>query len=187
MAQKIRKNIRLNGYDYSQDGWYFLTICSQNFEEIFGEIDLEGNFTPNSLGEVIENELIKTIEIRKELHLDMFQIMPNHLHLVICIGSKDKMPKWTGLPLTVGFERKFKSPEKNISAAVRGFKGKVTSFVKTDFQQLPEKIWQRGFYDRIIRNKEELVKIRKYIKDNPKNWLKDKERFKIILKRMNKN
>ncbi|MBN1467241.1 MAG: hypothetical protein JXM74_04120 [Fusobacteriaceae bacterium] len=94
-----RKSIRLKGYDYSQDGLYFITICSHNKECIFGEIIEEVGahcMCPNSriilneYGKIVENELLKTKEIRKNIQINHYVIMPNHIHFVIEIMFDNK-------------------------------------------------------------------------------------------------
>jgi putative transposase len=179
---KNRKSIRLGGYDYSSDGWYFITICSFEFEEIFGIVNNDGVFIPNEIGKIVIQEWQKTVEIRKNVYIDDFQLMPNHFHGIIILGSKENMPN-VGLFPKVNTElTKFESPKANIGAIIRGFKGAVTKKT-SDF--IENKIWQRNYYERIIRDEIELLKIRKYIKNNPKNWKKDKDEFKKLIQKMN--
>lgn len=181
--KKQRKSIRLPGYDYGSEGWYFVTICSFEFEEIFGEIDSNGNFEANDVGKIINEEWLKTETVRPNVFLDEYQLMPNHLHGIIGFGSREKLPNIGVFPNVSNETTKFESPKKNLGAVIRGFKGASVNKLKTIIEN---KIWQGNYYERIIRDKEELNKIRKYIMDNPKNWFKDKERFKILLLKMSK-
>ena len=77
-----RKSIRLKGYDYSSEGLYFITICTQNREYLLGEI-IDGRMFLNDIGEIVEKEIIKTNEIRKNVKIEEYVIMPNHIHFVI--------------------------------------------------------------------------------------------------------
>ena len=79
-----RKSIRLQGYDYSQPGVSFVTICTHDRNCLFGDI-VDGRMILNEMGEIVESEWIKSPEIRSEIELDVFQIMPNHFHAVVFI------------------------------------------------------------------------------------------------------
>jgi putative transposase len=184
--RKSRKTIRLQGYDYSQDGWYFVTFCINNFEERLGIISNEGKFIPNELGIIVENEWNETPKIRPEVELDMFQIMPNHFHAIVVIGGKEKLPNLIGFPDTSSPIAKFKSPVRTIGSIIRGFKGASTKKMRLIFNNLEDKIWQYNYYERIIRDENELNRIRKYIDNNPQKWQDDKEHFKKLLEKMNK-
>ena len=185
--QKSRHSIRLRGYDYSQDGWYFITTCVKNFEEIFGEISSEGDFIPNEIGKIIEEEWLRTPVVRPNVELDSYQIMPNHFHAIVVIGSKEELPQITGFPDITNLPTTFKSPVRTIGAISRGFKGASTKRIRIEITgNLEEKIWQRNYYERIIRDEAELNRIRYYIENNAKKWHEDKEYFKKLLHRMNK-
>ena len=95
-----RKKLRLNGYNYSRDLYYFITICTKNREEFFGEI-IDTKMILNDHGKIVENEIFKTPQLRQEIKIDDFVIMPNHLHLIIIIKNKHVhvgcdciAPKW---------------------------------------------------------------------------------------------
>jgi putative transposase len=184
MPRKNRKTIRLQGYDYSQDGWYFVTFCVKNFEERLGVISKDGKFTSNELGLIAESEWKETPNIRSNVNLDMFQIMPNHFHAIIVIGDKENLPKIVGFPDTSSPIGKFKSPIRTIGSIIRGFKGASTKKMRLVTNNIEEKIWQYNYYERIIRDENELNRIRKYIENNAKKWQDDKEHFKKLLERM---
>ena len=183
---KSRKTIRLQGYDYAQDGWYFITICTFQFEEIFGEIDENSQFLPSKLGEIVKEKWLETSKIRPNVYLDTFQVMPNHFHAIVVIGGKNTLPNIEGFPNTNDTYSSFSSPKRTVGAIVRGFKGSVTK----EYNKINDKsiatIWQSNYYERIIRNLNELNSIRNYIEKNPINWQKDKESFKKLLLKMNK-
>jgi putative transposase len=184
--RKSRKTILLQGYDYSQNGWYFVTFCVKDFEERLGIISEDGIFIPNELGIIAENEWNETPNIRSNVELDIFQIMPNHFHGIVVIGSKENLPNIIGFPETGNPIAKFKSPVRTIGSIIRGFKGASTKKMRLITNNLEEKIWQYNYYERIIRDENELHRIRNYIGNNPQKWQDDKEHFKKLLERMKK-
>jgi REP element-mobilizing transposase RayT len=186
-STKSRKTIRLQGYDYAQNGWYFITICVREFEELLGEISDEGIFIPNEIGKIIEETWLSTPQIRPAVELDVYQVMPNHFHAIVVIGSKNSLPSIQGFPDTHNSPSKFRSPIRTIGAIVRGFKGVSTQLIRQNTtQNLDGKIWQRNYYERIIRDEAELNRIRAYIENNPKKWQEDKAFFKKLLEKMAK-
>jgi putative transposase len=161
-----RKFIRLKNYDYSQDGAYFITICAHNRECIFGKIN-GGIMIKNKLGVIVYNEWKKSAEIRKEIILDEFIVMPNHLHGVVFI-SRDGRPPAAPTLVHIGIQKK------SIGSLVGGFKSTVTKQINQIDGTYSRPIWQRNYYEHIIRNETMLSKIREYIINNPLNWDKDK-------------
>ena len=83
---KDRKTIRLKEYDYSEAGDYFITICTQDRRNLFGEI-VNDEMILNKVGKIVEEEILKTISIRKEIDIDIFSIMPNHMHLIVSLND----------------------------------------------------------------------------------------------------
>lgn len=184
--KKNRKSIRLQGYDYASDGWYFITLCIQNFEEILGEVTPNGEFVRNYLGEIVEKSWLETPQIRPNITLDIYQLMPNHFHAIVVIGDATNMPEIAKFPDTNNPPSPFKSPTKTLGAIIRGFKGQSTRQIKEYSQDTFERVWQRNYYERIIRDVHELEKIRNYITNNPQKWLEDKAFFKKLLQKMNR-
>lgn len=86
MMLKERRSIRLRGYDYTRAGAYFVTICTQNGECLFGDI-VDGEMRLNQFGEIVRNEWMKSAQIRRELELDVFVIMPNHVHGIVVVAN----------------------------------------------------------------------------------------------------
>lgn len=164
-----RKRTRLEGYDYSSDGAYHVVICTQHRACILGTV-VDDKVELSELGQLVDAELHTSLQIRREIKLDAYVIMPNHLHLIIWIEQPTG-----GLPSTPTpkgrseRQHKTKSTPKSLSSFVAGFKGAVTRHAN-----YPDKIWQRGFYDRIIRSEKELNNIRQYIISNPSSWREDK-------------
>lgn len=183
-----RKSIRLEGYDYSSAGAYFITLCCRDRAHLFGEI-INGSMELNQLGEIIEEEWIKTIEIRSHISLGEWVVMPNHFHGIIHI-EKD-------LEQNSEHIGKFRSPSQTIGAIIRGFKGATTKRIKELIFKNPDSperancnspqwdsplsridpeksIWQRDYWDNIIRNQRAYENISNYIRNNPKKWEEDK-------------
>ncbi len=151
MEKKVRKKLRLNEYDYSSEGLYFITICVDNFRLKFGEIQ-DGYIVLNDLGKYVKNSWMNISIFYPNLEIHEFVIMPNHLHGIIEIWDyKDDI---------------------NIGKAIKGFKSVVTKYYRE--KGLGKKLWQRGFHDHIIRNQDSLSKIRTYILENPVKWEEDK-------------
>lgn len=180
-----RQSIRLKGYDYSRPGFYFITICTQNSTHIFGDV-VDAKMVLNEFGKIAWNEWFNTECIRDNVLLDAFVVMPNHIHGIIEIFDvyNQSVGVFRDTPLrdrTINdnaiYHAKFESPSNNLGAIVRGYKSAVTKRINQISQTPGTKIWQRNYYDHIIRNEQSLHQIREYIKYNPKNWKRD--RFSI--------
>ncbi len=166
-----RRSVRLKGYDYSQDGIYFVTICTKNKECIFGEIlknkKGEKSFAPTRGGEIVKKCWEEIPEHYPKVILKEFIIMPNHIHGILMIknfctvGAKDFSPKSSNP----------KGTSKTIGAIVRGFKVGVTKWFRgnTDIYE----VWQRSFHEHIIRDEKRLIMIQNYIENNPEKWEED--------------
>ena len=169
-----RRSIRLQGYDYSQPGIYFITLCTQNHECLFGEI-LNGEMRLNDFGKIAHQCWLEIPNHFPHIQLDEFVIMPDHIHGIIIlndiVGAKNFSPlqsKNFSPPKNI---TPFRSPSKTIGSIIRGFKIGVTKGFRqnTDIYV----VWQRNYYEHIIRNDVELYQIRQYIIDNPKKWKTD--------------
>lgn len=177
--QYYRQSHRLKGFDYSSNGYYYVTICTKDRFWYFGKI-INGAMKYVNLG-VIAQRLWR--EIPKHypyVFLDEFIVMPNHIHgiLIINHGTNNVVAAQNIAPLpprfaslVLGHDNKFAPQSNNLAAIVRGFKIGVKKYAvinNLDFQ------WQPRFYDHIIRNQESLDRIREYIKNNPLNWIDDR-------------
>ena len=182
-----RRSIRLQGYDYSQEGLYFITICCQDRAHLFGKV-INEEMILNSYGEIAQKEWRNTSAIRDNVLLHEFVVMPNHFHSIIEI----KFQKGNN---EIG---KFQSPSQTVGAIIRGYKigtiKKIKDFIlfserenistgelqfaptapTEKIKELDFKIWQRNYYEHIIRNEEAYERISDYIRDNPKRWNEDK-------------
>lgn len=171
-----RKSIRLLGYDYSQEGLYFITICCQDKKNIFGKID-GGMVILNRVGKIAEAEWLKTEQIRQNVELGEFVIMPNHIHAIIIINNDESVGANRIRP--VDKEQKgvcntpLRSPSQTVGAIIRGYKSAVTKQIKEKYDVKNISIWQRNYYEHIIRNSISFQNISDYIKSNPENWIQD--------------
>lgn len=171
-----RRSIRLKGYDYSQAGAYFVTICTNNREFLFGEIS-NGVMALNEYGRIVEIEWLKTPEIRPNIELLEYIIMPNHFHGIVVI-DENRRGVLQYAPTTASSHKttastNFRSPSQTIGAIIRGFKSAVTKKINIDRSMPGIPVWQRNYYEHIIRDDESYYRISEYIKNNPVNWQKD--------------
>jgi putative transposase len=171
------QSARLQGYDYSSDGGYFVTICTKNREHYFGEI-VDEKMKLSKIGEIVADEWLKTKQIRKNVQLGEWVVMPNHIHGIVIIDNDATVETHCNNPLETHcnvspqYKNKFGPQSHNLSAIIRGFKGTTTKKIHiAGFQNFT---WQSRFHDRIIRNDNEFNRISNYIINNPKNWGMDK-------------
>ena len=160
----IRRSTRLKGYNYSKAGKYYVTINCHGKEFIFGNI-IAGKMQLNEFGTIAENEWKRTALLRKHIELGEFIIMPDHIHGVVIITKN----------LSAPLQKYFSSPSRTLGAIVRGYMSTVTSQINKIRNTPGEKVWQRGYHDHIIRNKWDLDRISRYIRKNPRNWLRNKD------------
>ncbi|MGL5939434.1 MAG: transposase [Waterburya sp.] len=176
-----RRSIRLPEYDYSQSGIYFVTICTYHKQCLFGDIE-NGKMYLNQIGKIVREEWLKSAQIRREIELDEWVIMPNHLHGIVVIvendvvSSKDRdLDKGASLAPLQGNMFRQRKP-RSLSSFVGGFKSAVTRRIKGFCTQSSPLIWQRNYYESIVRDEEKLNQIREYISDNPQKWAEDPEK-----------
>ncbi len=177
-----RKSIRLQGYDYTQAGLYFITICTQNCACLFGEI-VDNEMVLNAFGEIAYEEWYATEKIRENCRIHHSIVMPNHIHGIIEITYNKGKNKEIG---------KLQSPSQTIGSIIRGFKiatiKKIKEFIQEKeislnstgelqfapteiIKSLGYKIWQRNYYEHIIRDEQSFQNISAYIINNPKNGI----------------
>ncbi|MBI2485726.1 MAG: hypothetical protein HYW01_01960 [Deltaproteobacteria bacterium] len=170
----LRRSIRLKGYDYSLGGAYFVTICVKERKFVLEEIN-NSDVTLSPIGEIVYRCWSQIPSHFNFTRLDVFVIMPNHLHGVIVIADDCR-----GVQLNAPTTRnpsdfyKFISPKrKTLPIVIRTFKAAVTTqYRKNNYHSFE---WQRNYYEYIIRNEDELNRIREYIIDNPLQWQFDRE------------
>ena len=201
---------RLRGHDYSQPGAYFVTICTSSRQNFFGEI-ADCQMRLNIAGIFAERCWQEIPKHFSTVGLDEFVIMPNHVHGLIIINHENTTPvevQHTPTPVevqhaptpvevqyieplrNVNFQRNVKPKQKagyqhvipgSVGAIIRCFKSAVTRWFHENTQI--KTVWQRNFYDHIVRDESELYRIRLYIQQNPSKWSSDrqnKNRLKIV-------
>lgn len=187
-----RHSIRLNDYDYSQAGAYFVTLCAWQRECLFGEI-VNGEMVLNDMGQIVLEEWERTPKMRSNVELDIYSIMPNHFHAIISVydnvGAHCMRPEsaivgeyanesqtqkrahvsraHVGAPL--------RRQSGSIGSIVAGFKSATTKQINIVRNSPGCTAWQRNYYERVIRNEDELSRAREYIVNNPMKWELDKE------------
>lgn len=165
-----RKSIRLKGFDYCQAGWYYITLVTNNRQSIFGEVH-DGVMVLNTFGKIVQNEWLKTAQIRENITLDEYIIMPNHLHGIIHIIGKSDSKGTTRCTPT---EQYVKPVPGSIPTIIRSFKSAVTKNINQLNGTPGLSVWQRNYWERVIRDEPELNRIRQYILENPLKWMDDK-------------
>ncbi|MCK4635355.1 MAG: transposase [Candidatus Moranbacteria bacterium] len=170
---RIRKRNRLENYDYSQNGYYFVTICTKDKKYFFGEIK-DGEMVLNDYGKIAKKCWLDLPNHYVNCQLDEFIFMPNHMHGIVIIDNdiveSDNFVVGNGLK---PFPTKGKKLH-GLSEIMRGFKT-FSSRRINETNPVNKFQWQKSFYDHVVRNDESLCKIREYIMINPEKWEFDKE------------
>jgi REP element-mobilizing transposase RayT len=169
-----RHSFRLKGFDYTQPGMYFITIVAYRRLSIFGEI-IGGVVRLNACGEIARAEWINTAAIRGEIELDEFVVMPNHFHAIVIIRECDGGSVGARRRRAPTIEQFSKPVAGSIPTIVRAYKSAVTSRINQLRGTSGAPVWQRNYWEHIIRNEEELLRIREYIRFNPVAWEMDDE------------
>jgi len=165
-----RNSLRHVSFDYSQPAAYFVTICCHKGQTLFGRIR-DGTMLLNPLGEIADRVWHEFAERHPETELDAFVVMPNHVHVLLWIlpsadATAANAPKK---------ERQFGDAiAGSLSTLIGGYKSAVTQKAKLAGLVPGAQLWQRNFYDHIVRSEPALLRIRAYIHDNPARWHEDK-------------
>lgn len=155
-----RKPARLKNFDYSQNGAYFVTICTHNKRHLFGKI-YDGKMYFTDLGSIVENEILNIEMHYQTVRIDKYVVMPNHIHMIIVISEAEGM-------------NPFPTKMFDISNVVGKFKAGVSRIVGNGFIHSVEKrIWQSSYHDHIIRGGKDYKKIWEYIDTNVIRWEED--------------
>lgn len=185
-----RRSIRLKDYDYTSSGAYFVTLVAWQRELLFGEV-IDGKVCLNALGVLVENEWRRLGQRFGQVALDEFIIMPNHIHGILLIAENDDTNSVVGArqeKSILSGESSLASPlpnsPKNPTGAISGSLGAVVGAYKSKTARLINglrrtrgaPVWQRNYYEHIIRNEAELGRIQAYIQNNPIRWGTDKLR-----------
>lgn len=187
-----RRSIRLKGYDYSQAGAYFITICTNDRKCLFGEI-INGEMILNDYGKIANDEWEKLPQRFPNFELDVFQIMPNHMHGIVLLNES------VGAGLAPAQNEHNNratarvAPTKTVGDIVGAYKSLVANeclkIFKLNWETVNRagvnragvnpaptmgKLWQRNYHEHIIRNEQSYQTISNYIINNPDNWASDK-------------
>ena len=142
-----RKSTRLRGYDYATAGAYFVTVCAREHARLFGAV-VHDEMKPSRVGRIVEGCWAAIPDHFPIVRLDAFVVMPNHVHGIVWLPRAGHAPP---LPLLIG------------------------SFKSAASREAGRRLWQRSYYDRVIRNEAELRLLREYVADNPLRWTLDEE------------
>ena len=160
-----RRSIRLKEFDYTTPWWYYVTICTHEKKKIFGKIQ-NGKTVLSKYGKIVEEEWLKTKEIRNNVDLDYYVIMPNHFHGILIIECRD-----TARCVPTNETRKFgEMIPGSLPAIIRSFKSAVTKRINEMRSELGLPVWQKNYYEHILRNEKDLYFTRRYIELNPLKW-----------------
>jgi REP element-mobilizing transposase RayT len=197
-----RRSIRLKGFDYSQTASYFVTLVCHQRAMLFGEV-IGDEVRLNNAGKIIESAWLALEDRFPTVALDEFIIMPNHMHAIITIGSSPvgatlvvasspaDTPSPVGATLVVASDSEssragtspaptITTPSTSLGDVIGAFKSIATHDIilavrRGDLPPFAGKVWQRNYYEHIIRNEEEWARISQYICENPIRWAEDAE------------
>lgn len=193
-----RQSHRYKGYDYASAGAYFVTICVQHFRSLLGEV-VNQEMISNAAGKMLQSEWIKLPERFPTVQPDEFAIMPNHLHFIVWLQfdpNRVESPTSTlaehtsapneessvGASLVSAPNDQNPDPQFWLHPTLGNFVGVFKSLTTNAYidgvknqgwPRFAKHLWQRDYYDHIIRNEIELEQIRHYIRTNPARWMKD--------------
>lgn len=163
-ARRRRNRLRLRGYDYSSAGAYFVTIVTEGRLCMFGEV-VAGEMRLNEAGEAVRQGWESLEERYRHVALDAFVVMPNHLHGVVVIDDSGAESSTLRKPL---------------GRLVGSFKTIMTQRVNDVLGTRGKRLWQRNFYEHVVRGQEDLDRIRDYIVGNPAAWDRDEENPDVV-------
>ncbi|MDP2673707.1 MAG: transposase [Dehalococcoidia bacterium] len=177
MTERRRRAIRLPHYDYASSGAYFVTVCSQGRRRVFGAAGMRS---------LVEEAWDQIPDHFPNTRTDEFVVMPNHVHGIVWIvegdgvSAKQMLRRRRGVgaqhaaPLPEHGVRPFVLPG-SLGAIIRSFKAAVSRRINLAKDTPGQGVWQRGYYERVVRNEDELRSVREYIRLNPLKWRFDRE------------
>lgn len=184
-----RRSIRLKGYDYAQEGAYFLTMCTHERIHLFGQV-ADGEMVRNAVGDIAQRCWDAIPQHMPHADIDEFIVMPNHVHGIVIIRER-LAPYMAGGTTVVGADHDRPLPDPDppanpthrvmpivphgsLGRIVRAYKSAVTRAAYAD-GLIPRgtPLWQRNYYERIIRDDASHHRIAQYIAENPRNWVND--------------
>jgi len=180
-----RRSIRLDGYDYSQAGAYFISICVHDRECLLGEI-VDGEMRMNQFGRIVAAEWIRLGELRKEIALGESVVMPNHFHGIVIFNEyigvgaihelplrelpHRELPQFHESPQTARQQRR----KMALPTIIGRFKMMTAKRINMDRHTPGVSLWQRNYHEHIIRNEADYKRIAEYVATNPQRWVEDK-------------
>ena len=174
-----RRSLRLPAHDYRQPGVYFITVCAHGRQPLFGSIQCD-KMHLNEAGRIAANCWAAIPNHYPHVQIDTFIVMPNHIHGIIIItndhrpvGANNHSPLRHNETPIHNDRSPFQSPSRTIGAIIRGFKIGVTKWFRANTNV--HTVWQRNYYEHVIRNEAALQEIRQYIINNPAKWNEDPE------------
>jgi REP element-mobilizing transposase RayT len=167
-----RRSIRAHGWDYRSPGWYFVTICTEQRQNLFDNQEFR---------EITDHALARISEHKHSQHLlvDAAIVMPNHVHVIFYFRD---FPEQADKSKPIGhFENALAG---SLGAVVGRYKTAVTTRINKLRHSTGAKMWQRGYYERIIRNESKLQATRQYIINNPARWAEDRDNLDVLFEKM---
>ena len=167
-----RRPLRLKGYDYSQPGAYFVTVCTQNLASLFGRVE-DGVMGANDAGKMVLEVWDAIPDHYAGVGIDAFVVMPNHIHGIITLSDGEPEGGHGGAAPTIAKGLSF--PD-----LLQRFKSLTTAHYSDGVEWLgwptfDRRLWQRSYYDRVVRSESELQRVREYILHNPLHWSDDEK------------
>ena len=159
-----RRSVRLRAFDYARPGAYFVTICTHARAPLFGDI-AGGVMRLSPVGRIVSEEWARTQLVRPSVRPDAFVVMPDHVHGIMVIAD-DR----AGIIRRVDPGARSGSGPGSVGAIVGQFKAAVTKRINAGWPARRGMVWQRGYYEHVIRNRASLDRIRRYIAANPSRW-----------------
>ena len=172
-----RRSIRLKGFNYTQSAAYFVTICCCQRECLLGTI-IQDEMVLNEFGTIVAEEWLRSFEIRDELKLDAWVVMPNHFHGLLWFDRptmQTQSPSDDGEPVDDGAlgKSQLRRPARSLGSVIAGFKAATTKRINQHRNASGTPVWQRNYYESIVRDDRMLNHIRDYIENNPRSWSTD--------------
>jgi putative transposase len=180
-ASQKRRSIRLPGYDYSRPGAYFVSICTKDRKCFFGDIANQ-KMVLNDAGKMVDKWYAELENKFHDIRCDEYIIMPNHCHAIMT--NTGEAPVGADLCVCPDAHRNERTSGEHTGSplhrVIQWFKTMTTNEYIRGVKQhgwtpIPGKLWQRNYYEHIVRNEKELARIREYIRNNPAHWDTDKE------------
>lgn len=165
-----RRSVRLPEYDYASPGAYLVTICTVMKSDLFGNVLADGTMELNGCGQIVRDEWLRTAELRTNVDLDEYVIMPDHFHGIVILKYEGTVHR---APTPESFSRPVPA---SLPTVVRYFKSAVTRRIRELSGDSEMVVWQRGYHEHVIRKNEDLNRVREYIMKNMLRWsLREKQ------------